>query len=185
MKAEHAFPPAGQKPVTQRAVLALGANVGDRIEQLQGALRALAGSPGVTVVAVSGVYETDPVGGPEGQPPYLNAVVLIDTVLSPSQLLERAHVIERAFGRDREAEVRFGPRTLDVDIIAYGQLTSDDPVLTLPHPRAHERGFVLVPWCEADPGAQVPGRGPVKELLGGIDVDGVRFRDDLTLRVDA
>jgi 2-amino-4-hydroxy-6-hydroxymethyldihydropteridine diphosphokinase len=125
------------------------------------------------------VYETAPVGGPE-QPDYLNAVVLAETSRPAAELLRRAHTIEVAAQRTRE--VHWGPRTLDVDIIAYGAETSSDPVLTLPHPRAHERAFVLAPWLDADPGAVLPGRGRVAALLAALLGGGVRRRDDLALR---
>ncbi|MEW9533330.1 2-amino-4-hydroxy-6-hydroxymethyldihydropteridine diphosphokinase [Microbispora sp. NPDC049125] len=161
-----------------RVVLALGSNLGRRIEYLQGALDALFDAPGLTFVAVSPVYETDPVGGPT-QAAYLNAVVIGEGMLDPRTLLDRAQGIENAFGRTREE--RWGPRTLDVDLIAVGGLTSDDPELTLPHPRAHERAFVLIPWAQADPGAVLPGRGSVAALLAGVDGGGVRLRTDLSL----
>ncbi len=100
------------------------------------------------------------------QPSYFNAVVVLKTTLPPSSLLERAHAIEEAFHRVREE--RWGPRTIDVDIVAYADVVSDDPVLTLPHPRAHERAFVLAPWHDVDPEAQLPGRGPVADAPGGL-----------------
>ncbi|NUR86352.1 MAG: 2-amino-4-hydroxy-6-hydroxymethyldihydropteridine diphosphokinase [Nonomuraea sp.] len=163
-----------------KAVLALGSNLGRRMDTLQGALDALFDAPGLEFVAVSPVYETDPVGGPEGQRPYLNAIVVAETKLQPRMLLERAQSVENAFGRVR-AE-RWGPRTLDVDLIVVGETVSDDPVLTLPHPRAHERAFVLVPWSQADPDADVPGRGAVADLLADLDQSGVRLRPDLNLQ---
>ncbi|GAA0379791.1 2-amino-4-hydroxy-6-hydroxymethyldihydropteridine diphosphokinase [Microbispora corallina] len=161
-----------------RVVLALGSNLGRRIDYLQGALDALFEAPGLTFVAVSPVYETDPVGGPE-QGPYLNAVVIGESMLDPRTLLDRAQGVENAFGRVREE--RWGARTLDVDLIMVGSLLSDDPELTLPHPRAHERAFVLVPWAQADPAAVLPGRGSVAALLAGVDQSGVRLRADLSL----
>ncbi|MBX6383012.1 MAG: 2-amino-4-hydroxy-6-hydroxymethyldihydropteridine diphosphokinase [Microbispora sp.] len=161
-----------------RAVIALGSNLGRRLENLQGALDELFDAPGVTFVAVSPVYETDPVGGPE-QGPYLNAVVIAETVLDPRTLLDRVQSIEIAFGRERKE--RWGPRTLDLDLIMVGTHISDDPELTLPHPRAHERAFVLVPWVRADPAAVLPGHGPVADLLAGLDQSGVRLRTDLVL----
>ena len=120
-------------------IVSVGANLGDREAALQGALDALIATPGVKVTAVSRVYETDPVGGPE-QPAYLNAVIAGETSLEPHELLICAQAIESEWHRTRE--VRWGPRTLDIDIITMGtaQLTSE--VLTLPHPRAHERSFV-------------------------------------------
>ncbi|MCT9929763.1 2-amino-4-hydroxy-6-hydroxymethyldihydropteridine diphosphokinase [Planotetraspora sp. A-T 1434] len=165
-----------------RVVLALGSNLGRRIDYLQGAVDALFDAPGLSFVAVSPVYETDPVGGPE-QDPYLNAVVIGEGMQDPRSLLDRAHNIENAFGRTR-AE-RWGPRTLDVDLIMVGNLLSDDPELTLPHPRAHERAFVLVPWAQADPAAVLPGRGSVAALLADLDQSGVRLRRDLALEPPA
>lgn len=162
-----------------RTVIALGSNLGNRFDNLQGAVDALFDAPGLEFVAVSPVYETDPVGGPE-QGPYLNAVVVGETRLAPRTLLERAQSVENAFGRVRLE--RWGPRTLDVDLITVGDLTSDDPELTLPHPRAHERAFVLVPWVEVDPEAVLPGRGRAADLLAALDRRGVRLRSDLVLQ---
>ncbi|MFF9274781.1 2-amino-4-hydroxy-6-hydroxymethyldihydropteridine diphosphokinase [Streptomyces griseosporeus] len=166
----------------QRAVIALGSNLGNRLENLQGAVDALEDTPGVRVKAVSPVYETEPWGvEPGSQPSYFNAVVVLKTTLPPSSLLERAHAVEEAFHRVRDE--RWGPRTLDVDIVAYASVVSDDPQLTLPHPRAHERAFVLAPWHDVDPEAQLPGRGPVADLLGAVGREGVAPRADLELRL--
>ncbi|MGW4563677.1 2-amino-4-hydroxy-6-hydroxymethyldihydropteridine diphosphokinase [Streptomyces sp. NPDC004561] len=164
------------------AVISIGSNLGNRLETLQGAVDALEDTPGVRVKAVSPVYETEPWGvAPGSQPSYLNAVVALKTTLPPSSLLERAHAVEEAFNRVRDE--RWGPRTLDVDIVAYADVTSDDPQLTLPHPRAHERAFVLAPWHDVDPEAQLPGRGPVAELLSALTREGVEARGDLELRL--
>ncbi|MGP3912728.1 2-amino-4-hydroxy-6-hydroxymethyldihydropteridine diphosphokinase [Nonomuraea sp. 10N515B] len=163
-----------------KAVLALGSNLGNRFQILQGAVDVLFDAPDLEFVRASPVYETDPVGGPPGQDPYLNAVVIAETILEPHALLERALSVENAFGRER-AE-RWGPRTLDVDLIVVGDLVFDDPDLTLPHPRAHERAFVLAPWADVDPQGTVPGHGRVCDLLEGIDKQGVRLRSDLTLQ---
>ena len=160
-----------------KAALALGANLGDRLAALQAAVDGLAAQ--TRVLAVSAVFETAPVGGPE-QPDFYNAVVVVDTDLAPHALLAVAQGIERDAGRVRHE--RWGPRTLDVDVLAFGELHSDDPVLTLPHPRAHERAFVLLPWLDADPGASIPGRGSVAELASTVDVAGVRRIDSPTLR---
>lgn len=154
--------------VTRRAVLSLGSNLGDRFATLRAAVAALAATPGVDLVAVSPGYETVPVGGPP-QPDYLNAVVLLDTALTARALLIRAQQVENAYGRQRGQ--RWGPRTLDVDVIALGDLIlveEDPPPLVLPHPRAHERAFVLAPWLQVDPAAVLPGRGCVAELLGRL-----------------
>jgi 2-amino-4-hydroxy-6-hydroxymethyldihydropteridine diphosphokinase len=152
-------------------VLALGSNLGDRQDILQGAVDAIAGLPGTRVTAVSPVYETVPVGGP-AQPDYLNAVVLADVAGPARELLDRLHEIEAAF--DRVRVVRWGPRTLDLDVIDFGGERSDDPELTLPHPRAHERAFVLAPWRDVDPDAALPGHGPVAGLLATADRSGLR-----------
>jgi 2-amino-4-hydroxy-6-hydroxymethyldihydropteridine diphosphokinase len=142
-------------------VFSLGSNLGDRLANLQLGLDVLASS-GLNLVAVSSVYETDPVGGVE-QADYLNAVLLADSSLPPRDILARCAAAEAAAGRVRTQ--RWGPRTLDVDIIACGCVVSTDPALTLPHPRAHERAFVLVPWLELDPNAALPGWGLVASLL--------------------
>ncbi|MFC5953202.1 2-amino-4-hydroxy-6-hydroxymethyldihydropteridine diphosphokinase [Streptomyces pratens] len=166
----------------KRAVVSLGANLGNRLETLQGTVDALEDTPGIRVKAVSPVYETEPWGvEPGSQPSYFNAVVVLRTTLPPSSLLERAHAVEEAFHRVRDE--RWGPRTLDVDIVSYADLLSDDPQLTLPHPRAHERAFVLVPWHDVDPEAELPGRGPVAALLDTVAREGVTPRDDLELRL--
>ncbi|NNN32219.1 2-amino-4-hydroxy-6-hydroxymethyldihydropteridine diphosphokinase [Streptomyces sp. S3(2020)] len=166
----------------KRAVISLGANLGNRLETLQGAIDALEDTPGVRVKAVSPVYETEPWGvEPGSQPSYFNAVVVVKTTLPPSSLLERAHAVEEAFHRVRDE--RWGARTLDVDIVAYADVVSDDPTLTLPHPRAHERAFVLAPWHDVEPQAQLPGRGPVSGLLATVTRIGVEPRTDLELRL--
>jgi 2-amino-4-hydroxy-6-hydroxymethyldihydropteridine diphosphokinase len=165
--------------VRARAVLSVGANLGDRLGTLQGCVQAIARLRDTDVVAVSPVYETAPVGGPP-QPDYLNAVLLIQTGLPPRDLLAAIYGIEADFGRVR-AE-RFGPRTLDVDIIDYAGQVSDDPALTLPHPRAHERAFVLAPWHDLDPDAALPGHGPIAGLLAGLDRAGVRPVPSAVLR---
>ncbi|MET8411830.1 2-amino-4-hydroxy-6-hydroxymethyldihydropteridine diphosphokinase [Streptomyces sp. NPDC005195] len=166
----------------KRAVLSLGSNLGNRLETLQGAIDALEDTPGVRVKAVSPVYETEPWGvEPGSQPTYLNAVVVLRTTLPPSSLLERAHAVEEAF--DRVRDERWGARTIDVDIVAYADVVSDDPVLTLPHPHAHERAFVLAPWHDVEPEAQLPGRGPVAQLLAGVGRDDATPRADLELHL--
>ncbi|MFF8383772.1 2-amino-4-hydroxy-6-hydroxymethyldihydropteridine diphosphokinase [Streptomyces kanasensis] len=166
----------------RKAVLSLGGNLGNRLENLQGAVDALEDTPGVRVKAVSQVYETEPWGvEPDSQPRYLNAVVVVKTTLPPASLLERAQAVEEAF--DRVRTQRWGARTIDVDIVAYADELSDDPTLTLPHPRARERAFVLRPWLDVDPDAQLPGAGPVAELLAGLGQEGVAVRDDLELRL--
>ncbi|MFC0601954.1 2-amino-4-hydroxy-6-hydroxymethyldihydropteridine diphosphokinase [Streptomyces palmae] len=164
------------------AVISLGSNLGNRLETLQGAIDALEDTPGLRVKRVSPVYETEPWGvAPGTQSSYFNAVVLIKTTLPPSSLLERGHAIEEAFERVRDE--RWGPRTLDVDIVSYQGVVMEDAELTLPHPRAHERAFVLVPWHDVDPEAEVPGRGAVAGLLDEVGREGVTPRADLELRL--
>ena len=166
---------------SRRVVLSVGSNLGDRLGTLQGCVQAIGDLPETDVLAVSPVYETAPVGGP-AQPDYLNAVLVIETGLAPRDLLAATQRIEADFGRVRvEGSERFGPRTLDIDIIGYDEQISDDPVLTLPHPRAYERAFVLAPWHDLDPAARLPGRGPVAALLAGLGRDGVRRQPDLIL----
>lgn len=160
-----------------KAVLALGANLGDRAATLQKALDGLAAQ--MQVVAVSGIYETAPVGGP-AQPDFYNAVVLVDTALTASQLLTVAHSLEAAAGRVRLEH--WGPRTLDVDVLAYGDQRSDDPQLTLPHPRAHERAFVVLPWLEVEPDGAINGCGTLAQLATNLGADGVRRLDAPVLR---
>jgi 2-amino-4-hydroxy-6-hydroxymethyldihydropteridine diphosphokinase len=133
---------------TRRAYLGIGTNLGDRLAHLQLAVDALAAADGVRVVAVSPVYETAPVGGPE-QPDYLNAVVALDTAATPRALLELAHTIESAAERVRT--VRWGPRTLDVDVLLVGDERVAEPDLVVPHPRMAERAFVVVPLADLDP----------------------------------
>ena len=164
-------------------VIALGSNLGDRGETLAAAVDALDALPGLTVTSVSPVVETDPVGGPD-QPAYLNAVATGRADLDPAALLAALHAIEGHHGRKRE--VHWGARTLDLDLVQFGapgtrhEVVSDEPALVLPHPRAAERAFVLVPWDLADPRARLrtaPGDSgihPVSALLDGLDRSGVR-----------
>jgi dihydroneopterin aldolase/2-amino-4-hydroxy-6-hydroxymethyldihydropteridine diphosphokinase len=166
-------------------VIAMGSNVGDSVETLHDAAIALYGL--IDIVEVSTIVETDPVGGPE-QPAYLNAIVTGTTHLAPSSLLAGLHDIERAHGRTRE--VRWGPRTLDLDLIQYGDpvfdtdVRMDSPTLKLPHPRAHERAFVLVPWLQAEPEAALRVDGQVRrvaDLVAALDISGVRPGPDIDL----
>jgi 2-amino-4-hydroxy-6-hydroxymethyldihydropteridine diphosphokinase len=156
--------------VNRRTVIAMGSNIGDRLDYLQGGLDGLFDTPRITFLAVSPVYETTPVGGPE-QPDYLNAVVIAETSMPAQAVLERCLSLEDAYGRVRDE--RWGPRTLDLDLIIYGDEVSNSPGLTLPHPRAHERAFVLAPWLDADPQAQIPGCGPVADLLAALGTAGI------------
>jgi len=149
-----------------RAAVALGANLGDRAATLAAATDAVAALPDVRVIAVSSTYSADAVGGPPDQPPYLNAVLTLETQLSAQDLLAALHRIENDHGRVRQ--VRWGPRTLDLDLLAYDALVCDGPELTLPHPRAHQRAFVLVPWAEVDPTFDVAGLATVEHLLAAL-----------------
>lgn len=158
---------AAEVPVS-RAVLSIGSNLGDRLAHLRSAVAGLADY--VDPDGVSSVYETAP-WGVETQPAYLNAIVIGTGQRSPGQWLELAHILEQAAGRTREQ--RWGARTLDIDIIAVDDLLSADPGLTLPHPHAHERAFVLIPWSEIDPAAELPEHGKVVDILAGLDTSGV------------
>jgi len=169
-----------QVPARQ-VVLAFGSNLGDRLAHLQGGIDFLAGCRGLTLTAVSSVWQTSPVGGPE-QPDYLNAVLLAVAALPTRAILDRCQAAEQARGRVRTQV--WGPRTLDVDIITCGDEVSADPELTLPHPRAYQRAFVLAPWHEVDPDASLPGFGTVADLLAQADVSGVQRRTDIKLRID-
>jgi 2-amino-4-hydroxy-6-hydroxymethyldihydropteridine diphosphokinase len=152
-------------------VLGLGSNLGESVAILQGGVNDLAWVEGLEITASSAVFETDPVGGPE-QPVYLNAVLIGHTSLRNHELLSAAQDVERHWQRTRE--MRWGPRTLDVDIVAIGDEIADDPDLTIPHRFAHERAFVLVPWLDVDPEAELVGYGPVADLVRGLDTSGVR-----------
>ena len=150
------------------AVLAVGTNLGDRTAHLRSALCLLEAADGIEVEWTGPVLETAPVGGPEGQRAFLNSVIGVRTERGPFSLLDAAQHAERAARRERI--VRWGPRTLDVDVITYGDWTSGDETLTVPHPRAHERAFVLAPWHAARPDAELPGRGPIAALLATAEV---------------
>ena len=147
-------------PATVAAVLALGSNLGESRDTLSQAVAELADHPSVRLQAVSPVVRSRPVGGPD-QPDYLNLVVSVETILAPHELLAHCQSVENRHHRTRE--VRWGPRTLDVDIITYGDTVLDDETLTLPHPRAHTRAFVLQPWAWMDPDAVLSGT-PVADL---------------------
>ena len=135
-----------------RAVLALGSNLGESESTIERAVVDLR-EAGMRILRVSPLYRTAPVGGPAGQPDYVNAVIEVSTSLRPYELLKLCNAVEAAHHRERL--VRWGPRTLDIDVIDYEGVVSDDPVLTLPHPRAHERSFVLTPWARMDPEAHL------------------------------
>jgi 2-amino-4-hydroxy-6-hydroxymethyldihydropteridine diphosphokinase len=147
-----------------RAYLGLGSNLGDRAGNLQAAVDVLDAETGVKVVASSSVWETDPVGGPS-QPDYLNAVIGVETDLAPHDLLSACQRTETALGRVRD--VRWGPRTIDIDILLLDELVIDDADLTVPHPRMSERAFVLLPLLELTPDAMLPDG----TRLAGVDLD--------------
>jgi 2-amino-4-hydroxy-6-hydroxymethyldihydropteridine diphosphokinase len=149
----------GEMHPIRRAVISIGSNVGERHTNLQGAVDSLADTPEVWLTA---------------------AIVLLDTTLSARTLLERALAVEAAYGRERTGE-RNEPRTLDVDLIVVGDRRADEEDLSLPHPRAAERAFVLVPWHELEPEAEIPGAGPIAELLEKTGREGVALRDDIEL----
>jgi len=172
----------GHMLVQHRTVLSLGSNLGDRMDNLQEAIDALFDAPGLTFVAISPVYETAPWGGVE-QPDFLNIVLMADTYLTPERLLDRVLSIEEAMRRERR--IHWGPRTLDIDIVAFDDVVSGDPDLTLPHPHAHERAFVLVPWADIAPDAVLHGHGPIRDLVTAVDTAGVTRRTDLALQPPA
>lgn len=154
------------------AVLALGSNLGVSVDTLASAVAQLAAADGVEVTSESPLVLSAAVGGPADQPDYVNQVIEVRTELAPLELLALAQEIEQAHHRERI--VRWGPRTLDIDVITYGELSSDDEELTLPHPRAAERGFVLIPWSWMDPGAFVAGKSVFELADVAADRDTVR-----------
>lgn len=157
-----------------RAVLSIGSNLGDRVGHLRTAVAEFAD----VLLAVSPVYESEPWGGVP-QDPYLNAVLLVEGEHTPAQWLDRAQRAERAAGRERT--VRWGPRTLDVDLVTVDDVVADDPGLRLPHPSAHERAFVIRPWLDVEADAALSGK-PLSAWLSTVDESGVRRRDDVVIR---
>lgn len=149
-----------------RAYLGLGANLGDRGAALRQAAAALAAVAGLTLVACSPVYETAPWGDLD-QPDFLNAALAVDSELSPDDLLVAAQAVERGLGRRRDGR-RWGPRTIDIDLLLYGGLLRPAPDPRLPHPRLHERAFALRPLVDLDPQLIVPGRGRAADLLAAL-----------------
>ncbi len=160
-------------------VFSIGSNLGDRLAHLQGAVDLLRITPALTITDVSPVYETVPVGEVLDQPDFLNIIVRAESTLASLVLLDRAQAIETNFRRTRK--VPGGARTLDIDLVTVGDRVKTTPVLTLPHPRAHQRAFVLVPWLAIDPSATLPGLGPVADLLRTTGTAGVRRRDDFAI----
>lgn len=158
-----------------RAFIAFGGNVGDARDTIARGIAQFCDGDRVRLIARSSDYKTPPWGKTD-QAAFINACIAIDTALTPLGLLDRAHEIERAFGRDRHKEERWGPRSLDIDLLTYGEETLDDPRLTLPHPRLFERAFVLVPLTEIAPDAVIAGRS-LREVLAGLDQGGIERLD--------
>ena len=150
-----------------RAYIGLGANLGEREAALRAAVAALDAADGIEVVAVSTFRETEPVDYLD-QPRFLNGAAAVDTTLAPRELLDVLLAVERSLGRTRDGP-RFGPRTIDLDVLLYSGESHDEPGLTIPHPRLHERAFALEPLAELDPGLVVPGHGPLETLLRKLD----------------
>jgi 2-amino-4-hydroxy-6-hydroxymethyldihydropteridine diphosphokinase len=151
-----------------RAYVGLGSNLGDREATIRAALAELAAADAVELVAVSALVETEPVGYLD-QPRFLNGAAALETSLSARALLDLLLAVEARFGRDRGAVPAQGPRTLDLDLLLYGDDEIDEPGLRIPHPRLHERAFALGPLAELDPALDVPGKGSVETLLAGLD----------------
>jgi 2-amino-4-hydroxy-6-hydroxymethyldihydropteridine diphosphokinase len=164
-----------------RVVVGLGANLGDAAATLDGAVEELAAEPGVAVLARSATYRTAPVGGPE-QPDYLNAAVLLEVALEPLALLRRLQAIEHGHGRVRT--VRWGPRTLDLDLLLWDERSIDEPDLTVPHPRLVERRFALEPLLDVLPDARLPDGRRLAEVVAGLPEQGVLRLDSSTMAPD-
>lgn len=165
------------RPIS-KVVFSLGSNQGDSPSILQQAVDYLAETPDLMLVEVSPVYQTKPWGDVPDQDDFLNMIVVAESTLEPLTLLDRALAIEATFGRERD--VPGGPRTLDIDIVMVGRRTSEDDI-ELPHPHAHERGFVLVPWLDIDPDAELEGHGPIADLVEDLDTSGVVLREDIEI----
>lgn len=165
------------RPIS-KVVLSLGSNLGDSAQILQEAVDLLADTPDLMLIEVSPVYESEPWGEVPDQPNFLNLVVLAETTLEPMTILDRAQAIENSFGRERS--IVGGPRTLDIDVIMVGKRTSEEDIV-LPHPRAHERAFVLVPWLDVDPDGDLEGHGPIADLLDEVGTAGIWRREDIRI----
>jgi 2-amino-4-hydroxy-6-hydroxymethyldihydropteridine diphosphokinase len=150
-----------------RAYVAFGANLGERERTLLAAVEALRAEPGIEVAEISGLIETEPVGMLD-QPRFVNGVVALDTELTAGRLLEVLLDVERRFGRTREGVPAQGPRTVDLDLLLYGDEQIDEPGLQVPHPRMHERAFVLGPLAEIAPGLEIPGHGPIQDVIARV-----------------
>lgn len=154
------------------AAIGLGGNVGDAAATLRQAAQALDALPGTRLLRLSRLYRT-PAWGVEDQPDFVNAVALVQTALAPRPLLEALLEVERRFGRDRARERRWGPRTLDLDVLLYGAQVVDEPGLQLPHPRLHLRAFALAPLLEVAPDAEIPGFGPARNAVSAMDMSNI------------
>jgi 2-amino-4-hydroxy-6-hydroxymethyldihydropteridine diphosphokinase len=152
--------------VAKTAFVGIGSNLGDREENLRRAVELLSAEEGIELIAVSEVRETEPVG-PVEQDPFLNGAVRIETDLAPRELLERLLAVEQRLGRVREQ--RWGPRLIDLDLLLYDDLYVDEPGLTVPHPRLHERHFALEPLADLAPSLEIPGKGPISALLAELE----------------
>ncbi len=153
-----------------RCLIALGSNLGDRLDNLRAGATQIIDAPGIDVVAVSSLYETAPVGGPERQGPYLNAALAADTTLDAADLLALLHRIEAS--RERQRVEHWGPRTLDLDLLVHGDLVTDGDALQVPHPRMHQRRFVMVPVCDVAPDLVHPRLGrTMRDLLADLPVE--------------
>ena len=156
-----------------RAAVGLGANLGDAAATVRAAIDALDGLPGTRLVAASRLYRT-PAWGVTDQPDFINAVAVVETSLAPRDLLDGLLEIERRFGRVRLEGERWGPRTLDLDLLLHGDAVVDEPGLRVPHPRLHQRAFALLPLLEVWPDALIPGIGPARDCLDGVTRDGIQ-----------
>lgn len=155
------------------AFIGLGANLGDAAATVRQAMHALGHVPQVTFEGASSLYAT-PAWGVEQQPDFVNAAAMVRTTLAPGALLRALLKVERDFGRDRSAGLRWGPRTLDLDLLLYADLCIDEAGLRVPHPHMHERAFVLVPLLELDPEVLIPGRGPARDAVAALPVSAIR-----------
>ncbi|MDQ3057317.1 MAG: 2-amino-4-hydroxy-6-hydroxymethyldihydropteridine diphosphokinase [Pseudomonadota bacterium] len=161
-----------------RAFIALGGNLGDPVVTLYEAIRELDRLPSTRMVRASQLYRSAAWGVTE-QPDFINAVALLETSLDARTLLDAMLVIERSHGRDRDVEARWGPRTLDLDLLLYGDAVIDEPGLRVPHPHLHERAFVLLPLAEIAADAMIPGQGAVRELTAAIGSDAIEVLDNV------
>ncbi|WP_447940005.1 2-amino-4-hydroxy-6-hydroxymethyldihydropteridine diphosphokinase [Pseudoxanthomonas mexicana] len=155
-----------------RACIGLGANLGDAAGTLQRAFEALGACEGIALLSASRLYRT-PAWGREDQPDFINAVALVDTTLAPRALLGQLLAVEAAFGRQRAEGERWGPRTLDLDLLLYGDAVVDEPGLHVPHPRLHERAFALVPLLEVLPEARIPGYGDARDAVSALEMSNI------------